>query len=303
MAVAAQVTSASGTPVSQRHEGSRTPSSRKMGTPASGSWRTPTGSAGRVNAFGGVLQEVQDPSRSPGEAPKTGMPTNLGSGSGRTSDESIIFPDGDICLSQAPPSAITPLQAPRSKDGDVAILETLPGDAYGNDEVVAAPEPAKDSVVKPMSDDEEGGSEDSDEMPGRDEVAATEGLVADGNTDQRLAESVQREVASKKSRPLVESPEPCATRRQAALRNVLCPTPGVNSSATVETGTQGKLQKKGNAGRGRGTQVTEKGTNIKALSNLGLQGGFKAPSVVGDAGKGRGRGGKHPKRKRDVHGH
>ena len=45
--------------------------------------------------------------------------------------------------------------------------------------------------------------------------------------------------------------------------------------------------------------MAEKACNMKPLAHFGLQEKFRVLAVVSDAGKGRGRGGKPVKRKRD----
>ncbi|KAG0556840.1 hypothetical protein KC19_11G083100 [Ceratodon purpureus] len=92
-----------------------------------------------------------------------------------------------------------------------------------------------------------------------------------------------------------------STRRQAFLRNTLCPSPGASPGTQTDAGSV-LGPKKGNVGRGRVTQGvarTEKVSNMKALAQIGVQEKFRAPATVTDAGKGRGRGVKPAKRKRD----
>ncbi|KAG0504554.1 hypothetical protein KC19_N021100 [Ceratodon purpureus] len=122
-----------------------------------------------------------------------------------------------------------------------------------------------------------------------------------GDNDRETAEDESEDLGSKKIRPN-QPVEIRDTRRQAALRNTLCPPPDAESGPALHVHAPSRV-KKGSVGRGRSTQAaarTEKGQNMKPLAHFGLQERFKAPAVVTDAGKGRGRGGKHPKRKRDV---
>ena len=101
MGVAVDVGSASGTPRSQGHQGPGTPSSGPLGTPASVSWRTPSGSARRINAFG-RFGPLEDFTAGTMEQVRTlSTPSKPPSGSGHTSDESILYPVEEVCLSQA----------------------------------------------------------------------------------------------------------------------------------------------------------------------------------------------------------
>ncbi|KAG0609733.1 hypothetical protein M758_7G010000 [Ceratodon purpureus] len=317
-----QVPSVSGTPVSRRHEGPGTPSSGQLGTPASGSWRTPTGSAARINAFGKSVQVEDVPSRSLGRTPKSGSRSNLGSGTGRTSDESIVFGEDDVCLSQAPGASFLALEGVRGSVGETIIPETMamtgdgvlaspeepapktgiPDMALSDDEDVDVAEPPKESILpdSAMSD----GTERESSPPSKGVVEwalpATEFQSLEGDTGSAeiQAEPGSSPTADKRTS---QGTRPHSTRRQAALHNKLCPSPGVTPGSTSDAGKEPGT-KKANLGRGRSTQGVargEKGTNMKALAQIGLQEKFKAPGVVSDAGKGRGRGGKPAKRKRD----
>ncbi|KAG0590324.1 hypothetical protein KC19_1G090000 [Ceratodon purpureus] len=317
-----QVPSASGTPVSQGHQGPGTPSSGQLGTPASGSWRTPTGSVGRINAVGKSMQMGDVPSRSLGRTPKSGSRSNLGSGTGRTSDDSIVFGDDDVCLSQAPGASFPALEGVRGSVGETIIPETM---AMTGDGVLATPEePAPQTGIPNLvlSDDEDvdvpepesertlpdramGQGTEKDSSPASKGVLewalpATEFQALDGDT---VSAEIQAEPGSS---PTVEKKtsqgaRPHSTRRQAALHNKLCPSPTVTPGSTSDAGRE-PVTKKANLGRGRtiqGAARGEKGTNMKPLAQIGLQEKFRAPAVVSDGGKGRGRGGKVAKRKRD----
>ncbi|KAG0604203.1 hypothetical protein M758_10G152600 [Ceratodon purpureus] len=317
-----QVPSVSGTPVSQRHEGPGTPSSGQLGTPASGSWRTPTGSVGRINVFGKSAPMEDVPSRSLGRTPKSGSRSNLGSGTGRTSDESIVFGEDDVSLSQAPRASFRALEVVHANVGETIIPETMAmtGDgvlatpeepapktgiqnvAIGDDDDVVLPELAKEGTLpdRAMSDGTERESSPASRGVLEWALPATEFQSLEGDT---VSAEIQAEPGSS---PTVEKKpsqgtRPHSTRRQAALHNKLCPSPGVTPGSTSDAGKEPGT-KKANLGRGRSIQGAargEKGTNMKPLAQIGLQEKFRAPAVVGDAGKGRGRGGKLAKRKRD----
>ncbi|KAG0596067.1 hypothetical protein M758_UG221600 [Ceratodon purpureus] len=330
-----QVPSVLGTPVSQQHEGPGTPSSGQLGTPASGSWRTPTRSVGRLNAFGESKQIEDVPSGSNVRTPRSGSRSNLGSGTGRTSDESTVFGEDDVCLSQAPAASFLALEGVRDNVGETIIPETLamtgdgvlasypepmtnkgvegyvqepaptssiPDMPVSDDEDVDVPEPAKGSTLpdRAMSDSIE--RETSPASKGVLEWAlpAIEFQSLEGDT---VSADIQAEPGSspKVDKKTSQGTRPHSTRRQAALHNKLFPSPGVTPGSTSDAGKEPGA-KKANLGRGRSIQGAargEKGTNMKPLAQIGLQEKFRAPAVVSDAGKGRGRGGKLAKRKRD----
>ena len=322
LAVAVQVASASGTPVSQRHEGPGTPSSGQLGTPASGSWRTPTGSMGRINVFGKSLQVEDVPSQSRGRTPISGSRSNLGSGTGRTSDDSIIFGEDDVVLSQAARALSLAQEGVRGNARETIIPETLaltdggvegflqdPAPKTGildmalsDDEDEDVPEPAKESILpeKAMSEGTERESSPASKGVVEWALPATEFQSLEGDT---VSAEIQTEPGSSPTIDKIPSQgtRPHSTRRQAALHNKLCPSPAVTPGSTSDAGREPGT-KKPNLGRGRGGQGAargEKGANMKPLAAIGSQEKFRAPAVVNDAGKGRGRGGKLPKRKRE----
>ncbi|KAG0616632.1 hypothetical protein M758_5G129900 [Ceratodon purpureus] len=317
-----QVPSVSGTPVSQRHEGPGTPSSGQLGTPASGSWRTPTRSVGGINAFGKSMQIGDVPSRSVGRTPKSGSRSNLGSGTGRTSDDSIVFGEDEVCLSQAAGASFLALEGVCGNVGESIIPETLamtgdgvlaspeepaprtgiPDMAVVDDDDVDVPEPTKESTLPDSVMSEGRERESSPASKGVEEWAlpATEFQALEGDTvsAEIQATEVSSPTVDKKSS---QGTRPHSTRRQAALHNKLCPSPVVTPGSTSDAGKE-PGSKKANLGRGRSIQGAargEKGTNMKPLAQIGSQEKFRPPAVVSDAGKGRGRGGKLAKRKRD----
>ncbi|KAG0562850.1 hypothetical protein KC19_9G176300 [Ceratodon purpureus] len=293
----------------------------QLGTPASGSWRTPTGSVARINAFGKSVQLEDVPSRSLGRTPKSGSRSNLGSGTGRTSDESIVFGEDDVSLSQAPRASFLALEGVRGSVGETIIPETMamtgdgvlaspeepaqtgiPAMALSDDEDVDVAEPPKESILpdRALTD----GTERESSPPSKGVVEwalpATEFQSLEGDT---VSAEIQAEPGSSPTadKRTSQGTRPHSTRRQAALHNKLCPSPGVTPGSTSDAGKEPGT-KKANLGRGRSTQGVargEKGTNMKPLAQIGLQEKFRAPAVVSDAGKGRGRGGKAAKRKRD----
>ena len=305
--MAVHVASASGTPVSQGHPGPGTPSSGQLGTPASGGWKTPSGSQGRVNVFGRVTQVPELACGTADEHAPAVTPLKPVSGSGRTSDESVVFPDDDVSLSQAQPSSgPLPCGGTENKVTEV-IPETMPGSGLASQEAFIQQEvTVKDTVtvVEAMSDDEDsGGAQVAEEAEAGN--ASADDSEGDGQQDtvQELAMNVPNEVVSKKGDQQV-SPEQCRRRRQAFLQNTLCPSPGASPVAPTEVGLSSRVRK-GAVGRGRSGQGAargEKNVNMKPLTQIGVQEKFKPPGAVGDTGKGRGRGGKPAKRKRDMHG-
>ena len=301
---AVQVPSGSGTPASKGHTGPGTPSSGQLGTPASGGWKTPSGSVGRVPVFGRV-SPVQEPgSVTPNELQNAVTPSKLMSRSGRNSDDSVVFPDDDVCLSQAQPSS-APLACGglENKATDV-IPETMPANELAWEEAFPGEVTVKDvaPVVETMSDDDDSaGPEDPDEAQAGN--AGGEDSEDDGMEDTDHAPTLiqKGEVVSKRVEQQV-SPEQCGRRRQASLRNTFCPSPASSPAAPVEVGLPSRVRK-GAVGRGRSGQGAgrdEKILNMKPLTQIGMQEKFKPPAAVPDSGKGRGRGGKTVKRKRDV---
>ena len=323
LAVAFHLPSASGTPVSQRHEGPGTPSSGQLGTPASGSWRTPTGSVGKRDSFGKGLHGEDVPCRSLGQAQKSGTRSNLGSGTGRTSDESVLFAEEDVCLSQAPSALVVAQEGVRCNAMETVIPETLPliggpdegllqetaskkgmaDTAESDDDGVEVPEPPMDTILPDRAtSDGTAANESSALTKGVVEWAlpATEFQSLEGDT---VSAETHAEPGSSPTTQKVNSQgtRPHGTRRQAALHNKLCPSPAVTPGSTSDAGRE-TANKKVNLGRGRSAQGVargEKGSNMKPLAQIGIQEKFRAPAVVNEAGKGRGRGGKPSKRKRD----
>ena len=225
--------------------------------------------------------------------------------SGKTSDETELFPETEeVCLSQAQqlPHAI-PEHGQKGIHNTV-VPETLPEDQAGivNDDVDIADTQSKENNHRDEAMSEGNDRESSPTPKGVYELAlpATEFQSLDGDTGS------PENHADPDSSPSPENLTSHATvphrsTRVAALRNTLCPTPGVTIGGTSETGKEAGT-KKVTVGRGRANQGAgraEKHCNMKPLAHIGLQEKFRAPAVVSDAGKGRGRGGKAAKRKRD----
>ncbi|KAG0570946.1 hypothetical protein KC19_6G199800 [Ceratodon purpureus] len=187
------------------------------------------------------------------------------------------------------------MQEPTPKSG-------IPNMPLSDDEDVEVAEVAKESTVPDRAMSEETERETSPASKGVVEWAlpASEFQSLEADT---VSADIQAEPGSspKVDKKNSQGTRPQSTRRQAALHNKLCPSPVVTPGSASDAGKE-PATKKATLGRGRSIQGGargEKGTNMKPLAQIGLQEKFRAPAVVSDAGKGRGRGGKVGKRKRD----
>ena len=289
-----------------KQKGPMTPSSGQVKTPASASWKTPSSSAGRVDAEEGVGRPGALAFSTPPLVTTSGTPSKAAALSTRTSDDSILFPDNDeVCFSQ--PQPLPRAISERGPQGihDTVVPETLPEEQTGivNEDADIADTQLKENIQleKAMTEGDE-----------RDPSPASKGVYELALPDTEF-QSLEGDTGSPDNDA---EPDTCPSNeklsnqgttsqrstRVAALRNTLCPSPSVthpggSSDVGREAGT-----KKLNPGRGRTTQGAARGVkqcNMKALALVGSQEKFKPPAAVSDAGKGRGRGGKAAKRKRD----
>ena len=242
--------------------------------------------------------------RDPTEMPKFGNPSMLPTVSTKTSEESTLLRDDEVCLSQARPSSGTPGErgaGPSEKR--TVIPETLP-ESEGVEDDLDFHEVSEEMVL-PDTAGSEGGDEAS--LPTKDfvpetEMDTSETLAPVGETVKTRGSPVRGDSPTGKVCTEQGKGAQLRSHRQAALRNKLCPSPRVEKGTPSETAPS-EEPKKASVGRGRSTQAAprqEKVSNMKPLAHFGLQEKFRAPGVVSDAGKGRGRGGKPAKRKRDV---
>ena len=244
---------------------------------------------GGRDAFGRVGQIKEGACGAPGQLQKSGTPSRILSREGRSSEESADFPEGDVCLSQARPSSEQPPDGVPDSNAIEVVPETMPGCEAAVQEIASTAVPVQENVVEPMSDD------DDQDLPeaAEDVQAANDGAGSDifndaeENTEQELLMQNTQDMAPKKTATQL-SLEPMRTSRIAALRNRMCPSPLVSPVAAPELGLPSRV-KKGPTGRGRAAQGGTRGEKK-----------FKAPGVVGETSKGRGRGGKVAKRKRDM---
>ena len=302
LAVAVYMDSASGTPLSQRYGESGTPSSGRVGTPASGSWRTPAGSAGKDPE----IRRVGNVDFSACPAPEPLVPTASASRDASIAPlachSSIPFEQEDVRVSQSRSSSETAPGAACKKATETSIPETLPAAEGWFDELYVEEGVTKVNCNAGSTDGGDEVQEDAPEletvMTGVEPVCKTTVKVT--TVEETEPDGIEECPSNKTSGSQV--PERCATRRQAALCNTLCPSPAVSGATPTGTCLPGRA-KKGTAGRGRvavGAARTEKASNMKSLTQVGLQEKFRAPGVVSVAGKGQGRGGKLAKRKRDL---
>ena len=304
IACVVHVGSASGTPSSLKQKSVVTPSSGEAKTHASPSWKTPTSTVGRVagESRAGRLDALA--CGTPPAVNASGTPSLLTEPlSTKTSDESILFPDKEELRFSQPqrPSHATPERG----DGIIQstlIPETLPDTALGvgEDDDIPPSSTGKVPSTTTMSEGTHRATSHSAEEDPETDMAGTDCQVLDMDTVHSGKQAVAEEspTVGKSSGKGTGS---VGTRRQAALRNKLCPSPG---ATTGTSGHGGLVQgaKKPMLGRGRagqGVTRAEKGCNMKPLAEIGVQEKFKAPAAVADAGKGRGRGGNQAKRKRE----
>lgn len=314
------VGSVDGTPLSQKGKGAVTQSSEQTKTPASTSWRTPTSRGCKVPQEidrAAPLEPVADHTPEPA-LDRDGPPGKLAGTSTKTSDESNLFPDDDVNLSQARSSSGTPESRGGRKVVDVTVIPETIASTEGGFNGLLLQDTTTDSGVlgaaKVSDDDRVIDLENCNDAVVGSQVEG-QGLKVAG-TALGVNESSMAEEQDGQTPPeaaAAESPigkvlkgenvGACGTRRQAALKNTMCPTPGVNVGAAANAGTLAGM-KKVDVGRGRSTQIGargEKQDNMKPLSHFGLQEKFAKLPVVAERGKGRGRGGKLAKRKRDAH--
>ena len=299
------VGSASGTPPLNKEKGAMTPSSGQVKTPASAGWKTPTSSAGRVASQQGVGGPLALAFGTPPALTKSGTPSKVPALSTRTSDDSILFPENEeICLSQAQELPNANRERGQKEILDTVVPETLPEEKLGivDDDADTPDTRSTENILldKAVSDGKE--RETSPPSKGVYELALpdTEFQSLEGDTGSPEINAHPESPPSTEKAPR-QGTAPQRSARVAALRNTLCPSPGAALGGTSDAGREAAT-KKLNLGRGRGTQSAaraEKQCNMKPLASFGLQEKFKAPAVVSDAGKGRGRGGKPAKRKRD----
>ena len=221
-----------------------------------------------------------------------------------------------MCLSQAQPSSGAPDRARLAKEKETIIPETL-FDIDGMSDGLLFLEDGDNVLLKtPATGDEIGPLEDTctEKLGGKGHEVR--GIISQGTEMPTLEPAeggADKDILQISAVAPTESPVgktkngeqagACSTRRQVAMQNTLCPSPGVNSGPATETVIQ-QAVKKVAMGRGRSSQsatVSEKGCNMKPFTHFGLQEKFRAPAVVSEGSKGRGRGGKPVKRKRDAH--
>ena len=303
VACVVHVGSASGTPSSMQHKSAMTPSSGHVKDYASPSWITPPSKVGMV---GGGQNPGRVDALATGTPPvenKSGTPSMPAQLCTKTSDDSMLFPDTEeLCLSQAQPSHAAPERGGGMLQSTM-IPETLTDTAVGvgEDEDLQPPSLTKVTSITTMTEEAQRAASPSSEEDPETNMAALDCHGLDVDTVQSEKQPVLEESPSVKQSS-GKGTGSLGTRRQAALRNKLCPSPGATTGTSSDGGSvQGA--KKLSMGRGRsgqGVTRAEKGCNMKPLAEIGVQEKFRAPSVVADAGKGRGRGGNQGKRKRDA---
>ena len=311
VALAVHGRSGSGTPASFKQEAAGTPSSGQVRTPASSEYvRTPLASEQKApNFIGGTaieqvnVQEIQPLAcRTPASVARSGSQMMRPSPSTKTSEESSLYAEDDVCLSQARPPTSTTAEHGGANEENTKVPETLPHNE-GVEDDLSFQEVSEEKVVTDTAMTEEG--EDAllrtnDDVPDT-EMDTTEPQGTKAGTQHKAAMSMHEDSGNEKVQG-EHGTGTQLTRRQAALRNTMCPSPGLNAGGATD-GAGVERPRKVTSGRGRGAQgstTAPKGVNMKPLAHFGLKEKFKAPAAVTDAGKGRGRGGKHVKRKRDV---
>lgn len=247
---------------------------------------------------GGAVRIEPLACRTPAFTTPSSSPSMRGSLSTKTSDESNLSPEEDVCLSQAHLSSQTPAQRGAGLLGNVVIPETLPE----TQDDLSFPVHSEENVLPGTAASEE---EDDASLPTENRVPETEidtgGCVgAEPSVLQKQTETAAEESPDGRV-STQQGTGNQLTKRQAALRNTLCPSPGKNQGTPPEIPmVSGSKRPASSRGRGaQGVLRSERGSNMKPLAQIGSQEKFRAPAVVTDAGKGRGRGGKPVKRKRD----
>ncbi|KAG0620283.1 hypothetical protein M758_4G204100 [Ceratodon purpureus] len=299
------VESASGTPTSMKQKSVLTPSSGHVKARVSGSWKTPSSSVGRVPIEGPGVRSGGVAYRTPAAVSKSGSPPRAVVGGANTFDESLLFAETEeVCFTQARKASHATPEGGADKAVTTLIPETVFLDSSeGVPEVQEIQPPWTGKMPKDTTMSEEiqrATSSSSDGGPEHKIVPTTDFLGLDKDMVQSDSQAVPPEApATKKSSS--QGAGSMRTSRKAALRNTMCPAPASQAGTQSEdVGVAGA--KKVVSGRGRATQGVarvEKVSNMKPLALIGVQEKFWAPAVVADAGKGRGRGGKHAKRKRD----
>ena len=304
------VGTASKAPASQKQQGAMTPSTGQTRTPPSASFRTPTSSGARLADRERPCQLVPPAPGTTTGAPRPGTPSTVACPSTKSSDDSKLYPDDDVSMSQARPSLARAESPGGAKVMDTVIPETIDDLAFEEalpDEVVfetlmsAADGGPELEKIGEGDTGQEGG--DGNNIAAESEMVVTESGGESAGSDHPPTPATGADSPLGKPEK-AEHAGACGTRRQAFLRNANCPMPTAKSVPGATTGIAKSVAKKGAVGRGRSllnAERTDKKDNMKPLTHFGLHEKFRPPAAVAEGSKGRGRGAKASKRKRDAH--
>ncbi|KAG0594653.1 hypothetical protein M758_UG096600 [Ceratodon purpureus] len=241
--LAVHAKSHSATLASLKQEGIGTPSSGQVKTPASSkhvrtppsaSWKTPNLIREAVNDQGrtGRIQPLT--CQAPPSLAKSGNPSTRPSLSTKTSEESTLFPEEEVCLSQARPSLETRADRGVGHVENALIPETLQ-ETHGVEDDLSFPEVSEDKALPDTAVTEDG---DDASLPTKDIVPETEMDSSEPpGTATATVQKAANPAASDFPNAKVYTQHGTGTqltRRQAALLNTLCPSPSEEKGTPTE---------------------------------------------------------------------